>query len=294
MPLIADSEGIFAVQLAEQASNYATPAAGFVRIFAKAGALYIIDSAGVVTELGGSVPGNGVFATVALGDGTVTAPALLFTSDPNTGLYSLSADALALTAGGKKILAGYYNGGNPFVVVGDGTGAASAALNGAAATNRDYSWQSAGVERWTLREDNVAETGSNLGSNLRLLARDDSGALLSTPLSVRRSSGNIGIGTISPAAKLHVLGIADAVQQIVQGFSTQTNDLWQDKNNAGTILNSGPGAGGIRLHSNPGAGLASTVTLTNDVSGTPANGVTPTKWLKVYDGTTARFIPLYT
>jgi hypothetical protein len=41
-------------------------------------------------------------------------------------------------------------------------------------------------------------------------------------------------------------------------------------------------------------GAASTITYTNDVAGTPSNTATPTKWEKVYDGTTTRYVPLYT
>jgi len=63
---------------------------------------------------------------------------------------------------------------------------------------------------------------------------------------------------------------------------------------SGTIQASIPAAGGVRVHSDPGSGAASTETFTNDVSGTPANTATVTKWLKVWDGTTARYLPLYT
>jgi len=47
---------------------------------------------------------------------------------------------------------------------------------------------------------------------------------------------NVGIGTVTPNAKLEVVGHADAVQMIVQAYSSQTKDLQQWQNSAGTIL----------------------------------------------------------
>ena len=52
-------------------------------------------------------------------------------------------------------------------------------------------------------------------------------------------------------------------------------------------------AGGVRVDADPGSGVASTLTLTN-ATGTPSNTTTPTNWRKVYDGTTVRYIPVYT
>src|SRR5512138_929656 len=52
-------------------------------------------------------------------------------------------------------------------------------------------------------------------------------------------------------------------------------------------------AGGVRIDADPGSGVASTLTLTN-ATGTPSNTATPTNWRKVYDGTTVRYIPVYT
>lgn len=51
--------------------------------------------------------------------------------------------------------------------------------------------------------------------------------------------------------------------------------------------------GSVRVAGDIGSGSASTLTLTN-ATGTPSNTTTPTTWYKVYDGTTVRYIPLYT
>jgi hypothetical protein len=45
--------------------------------------------------------------------------------------------------------------------------------------------------RWAWVEDVSAETGGNVGSNLSLMAYNDTGALLSTPMAINRASGII-------------------------------------------------------------------------------------------------------
>lgn len=51
-----------------------------------------------------------------------------------------------------------------------------------------------GVRRWALGV-NDAEAGANSGSDFILAAYDDSGAFLSTPLSINRASGQVGVNT---------------------------------------------------------------------------------------------------
>jgi hypothetical protein len=48
------------------------------------------------------------------------------------------------------------------------------------------------------------ESGSNSGSDFHIWTYADSGAYLGNPLTIKRSSGNVGIGTASPAERLHV------------------------------------------------------------------------------------------
>lgn len=47
----------------------------------------------------------------------------------------------------------------------------------------------------------------------------------------------VGVGTVSPGGKFHVLGTADVVTGIIQGAPAQTANLFQIQNNAGSILN---------------------------------------------------------
>lgn len=63
--------------------------------------------------------------------------------------------------------------------------------------------------RWLFRCDNTAEAGSNAGSDFSIFARSDSGTGLFQPLSIKRSTGAVGLGGIAPtninaAAQLQV------------------------------------------------------------------------------------------
>lgn len=59
--------------------------------------------------------------------------------------------------------------------------------------------------RWYLGT-NGNETGSNEGSDLYIVRRDDAGNNLGSAMFIKRSTGYVGIGTSSPENKLHVVG----------------------------------------------------------------------------------------
>jgi len=64
---------------------------------------------------------------------------------------------------------------------------------------------SVSVARWAIVKDNTAETGSNVGADLRIIANDDAGNQLINPvIFARRADGYIGIGTSSLTGKLHI------------------------------------------------------------------------------------------
>ena len=52
-------------------------------------------------------------------------------------------------------------------------------------------YKTAGKIRWNLYADSASETGSNIGSNFRLAAYDDSGSQLFSAMSVTRSTGDV-------------------------------------------------------------------------------------------------------
>lgn len=120
------------------------------------------------------------------------------------------------------------NGTN--VTLGVNAGAsANLALNAAAATLRQILFQSAGVNRWIIRTDTTAETGSDTGAPFLILARDDSGALIDAPITIIRAAG----------------GAITANRQVV--FTVDVGTRYNNHTNgaaaaAGTLLNA-PAAG---------------------------------------------------
>lgn len=82
----------------------------------------------------------------------------------------------------------------------------SAIVTGAAATTRLLAFQTAGLNRWILQANSTAEGGANAGTDLELKRYDDSGALLSTIVSIVRSSGLLSInGTVSLADATNIV-----------------------------------------------------------------------------------------
>jgi hypothetical protein len=99
-------------------------------------------------------------------------------------------------------------------------------LDGDAAQNKIITYRTAGVQRFGLYTNNTAESGSNVGSDFAIRAYDDAGTLLSTPLFIKRSTGNVGIGTTAPSARLNVRG----------SDTTSTTNALLIENSAGTTL----------------------------------------------------------
>jgi hypothetical protein len=81
------------------------------------------------------------------------------------------------------------------------------AIDGDAAQNKLISYRTAGVQRFGLYVNNTAESGTNAGSNFAVRAYADAGTLLTTPLFIQRSTGNVGIGNnLTPTSTLDVTG----------------------------------------------------------------------------------------
>jgi hypothetical protein len=75
-----------------------------------------------------------------------------------------------------------------------------------AGQSRIITYRTSGLQRFGLYVNNTAESGTNVGSDFAIRAYNDAGTLLSTPLFIKRSTGNVGINTTSPTAKLQVKG----------------------------------------------------------------------------------------
>ncbi|MGO4500496.1 hypothetical protein AB4114_31995 [Paenibacillus sp. 2RAB27] len=82
-------------------------------------------------------------------------------------------------------------------------------IAGTGGVNRDLTWAKADAgnvttPRWAMRADTSEETGGNAGSNLQIIRYSDDGKALDNPLTINRSSGNIGIGNSDAKTKLDV------------------------------------------------------------------------------------------
>jgi hypothetical protein len=99
-------------------------------------------------------------------------------------------------------------------------------MDGDAGQSKIITYRTAGLQRFGLYVNNTAESGSNVGSDFAIRAYNDAGTLLSTPVFIKRSTGNVGINTITGTAKLQVVG---------SGTTSATTSLLV-QNSAGTNL----------------------------------------------------------
>lgn len=97
------------------------------------------------------------------------------------------------TAGGLGVAKAAWIGGL-LDVAGAATFNSTAKINGAAASNRDFYFTTAGSLRWVVRANSDAESGSDVGSDFYIINRDDSGNFLSNAFFIKRSSGNVVVG----------------------------------------------------------------------------------------------------
>jgi hypothetical protein len=73
-------------------------------------------------------------------------------------------------------------------------GATRQVMDGDAGQSKIITFRTAGLQRWGLYSNNVAESGANAGSNFVLRRYNDAGTLLGTPLEVNRATGVTKIG----------------------------------------------------------------------------------------------------
>lgn len=123
------------------------------------------------------------------------------------------------SVGGTVAIIGIVNTFVSGQVFGTGAGVASITINGAAANQRDIYFCTAGNLRWILQTDSTAESGSNGGSDFKIMARADDGSYLSTPFFIKRSDGNTGFGTTSPGSYLAGLKGVTIYQSDYPGLS---------------------------------------------------------------------------
>lgn len=86
-----------------------------------------------------------------------------------------------------------------------GANAMAVALDSSAGFTRDIRYSTAGVSRWALRANNVAEGGADAGSNFVINRRSDAGADLGDVFEIIRSSGAVNFYYASGALSVGII-----------------------------------------------------------------------------------------
>jgi hypothetical protein len=127
-------------------------------------------------------PGGGPSLTLPLMNGAAT-PGIATTWSPGDHVHPSDTSRMPVTGG---TMTGALTAPSPLIV------------NDPAGTAHLVQGQSAGVARWSLNlGDGSAETGGNAGANFALTSYTDGGAVIGTPITVRRSDGRV---TMQPSS----------------------------------------------------------------------------------------------
>lgn len=161
---------------------------------------------------------SGQDAAVNIQDQRIVSPFVLYQNSLNYGIYSSNSLPLWI----------YQNNGLRMVIsngnVGIGTTAPGAALDvsgGVVRVQRIYnglanafviadSTAGSPVARWGVGILNAGTGSGNGGHDFAINAYDDAANILSSALTIKRSNGNVGIGTTAPVCALD-LSVSDAV-----------------------------------------------------------------------------------
>jgi hypothetical protein len=144
--------------------------------------------------------------------GSVSAPSITFTGDTNTGIYSPAADTIAFTEGGVESMR-ITSAGD----VGIGTATPVSQLHLVSASDSGLT-----IYKSAVGAGNVRVVSQGGGSALTFGSDQSTGTTERMRID---SSGNVGIGTSSPSAKLHV-----------STGTTYTNLLFKSESANTTIL----------------------------------------------------------
>jgi len=99
-------------------------------------------------------------------------------------------------------------------------------VNASAGQYRVLNFQSDGVARWHFRVDNSAESGSDAGSNLQLVARTDAGGSVGTALEVERATMKVTFGGELVAAASATAGAKFRVPHGLTPTTLSDGDVW--------------------------------------------------------------------
>jgi hypothetical protein len=156
-----------------------------------------LSANGSTIDLSSNVTGTGVAGQVSFWNGTAT-------QTGDSGLFWNNVN--------KRLGVGISSPQYPLDILGDFRVSSPAGvpcllkISGASNLIKQVSFETNGISRWNIRCDDSAESGSNVGSDFRILRRNDAGSPIDETFFIKRSTGNIGINTAVPLEKLDVRG----------------------------------------------------------------------------------------
>jgi len=107
-------------------------------------------------------------------------------------------------------------------------------ISSTSGTNRSVIYQTSGSDRWILKADTTAETGSNVGSNFALVAVADNGLTQNTALSISRATQIVDF-KVAPTLNGVVIGSAPAAAGALTGTTLAANVVSSSLTSVGTL-----------------------------------------------------------
>jgi len=163
--------------------------------------------------------GNIPTATTLTGDVTVNSSGVTAISSGVIVNADVKSDA---AIAGTKITPNF--GSQDIVTTGTSVVNNISFINGAAASFRIIQLQTSQVARWNIGATNIAESGSNAGSNLFIDRFADNGDFLERCFHINRATGNVSIGNSSPQGRLHIESDSDTTL-VITDTNTSTFSL---------------------------------------------------------------------
>jgi hypothetical protein len=111
------------------------------------------------------------------------------------------------------------------ITIGDGLFDARLNMDGGTDDDRVIYFRKGGLARWYFGVPPGVEGGSNAGSDFQITRYADNQANLGNALYIKRSTGNVAIGNITPAEKLQVDGNVRANLQLISSIAIGTAPL---------------------------------------------------------------------
>jgi hypothetical protein len=185
---------------------------------------------------------------------------------------------------------------NGTFVMGSNTVSGFASINGPAGVARYLTFATAGLSRWFLRADGVAEAGANAGSDFQLYACTDAGGIIDIPISIVRAAG----GAVTMARPLTLASTLTVAGRAAFNYSSGVSGsvMYIDGSaGAGTkiTLTYYSGVGDFTIQDHLGAPILTLVEATKAATfgGAVGIGVAPVYTLHVQAGAPNNFLAAF-